>query len=82
MSDEVSEDVGAVHSALNVDNVVHIDADHADGVIRVRHIAANGVDILEATDEGSGTLTMRIETPDATKDTSQCKIKTTRKLKT
>ena len=54
----VSEDV---HSALNVDDVVHIDADHADGVIRVRHIAANGVDILEATDKGSGTLTMRID---------------------
>ena len=40
---------------------MHIDADHADGVIRVRHIAANGVDILEATDKGSGTLTMRID---------------------
>ena len=48
----VSEDV---HSALNVDEVVHIDADHADGVIRVRHIAANGVDILEATDKGRHT---------------------------
>ena len=39
---EVSKDT---HAALNVDDVVHIDADHPDGVIRVQHDAGDGVDI-------------------------------------
>ena len=55
---EVSKDT---HAALNVDDVVHIDADHPDGVIRVQHDAGDGVDILEAKDKASGVLSMRID---------------------
>ena len=47
----VSEDV---HAKLNVDNAVHIDADHSDGVIRVIHDKSDGIDILEATDATTG----------------------------
>ena len=50
-----------VHQSLNVDDVVHIDADHSDGVIRVRHDKNASVDIFEATDKASGSETMRID---------------------
>ena len=50
------------HDSVNVDQgAVHIDADHAEGVMRIQHDRNDGVDILSATDTATGTKTMRLD---------------------
>ena len=50
-----------VHSKINVDDVVHIDADHSDGVIRVLHDKTSTTDVFRASDKETGSVTMRID---------------------
>ena len=50
------------HDSINVDSgVVHIDGDHSDGVIRIKHTRGDGQDILIATDVTTNTSTATID---------------------
>ena len=50
------------HGSVNIDQGrVHIDADDAEHVIRVRHTKDDDIDILHAVDNETDAVTMRIE---------------------
>ena len=50
-----------VHEQINVDNDVNIDADHSEGVIRVKHVKNNDVDVIRVTDKATSSIQFKVD---------------------
>ena len=49
------------HEYINVDEDINIDADHSEGVIRVKHTKNNNVDVIRVTDKVSSTVQFKVD---------------------
>ena len=56
-----SDESSLAHEFINVDEDINIDADHSEGVIRVKHTKNNNVDVIRVTDKASSSVQFKVD---------------------